>query len=138
MTNPFTRILAARCCGGSVGLPNPAAGETQAAIPVALFYPTQAAAPPIVMGPFPPEVAMRAEPDAQVKGLIVLSHGTGGSALGRSRLAVALAGAGYLVAALRHTGDNDQDTSLLACGRPAGLRSRRLPAVTRPRGAGVL
>lgn len=94
----------------------PAAGDAQPAIPLALFYPTQAAARTIAMGPFSPEVAMRAEPEASVKGLIVLSHGTGGSELGHSRLAVALARAGYLVAALRHPGDNYQDSSLMASG----------------------
>ena len=118
MMNPFTRILAALWCAGSVLLAGPAAaaeaglrlqtlpaaGDAQAAIPIALYYPTQAAARPITMGPFTPEVAMRAEPDAKVKGLIVLSHGTGGSELGHSRLATALARSGYLVAALRHPG----------------------------------
>jgi len=127
MTNPITRVLAMLCCAGSVLLAHqaaaaeaglqmqtlPAAGDAQAEIPIALFYPTQAAARPIVMGPFSPEVAMRAEPDLTVKGLIVLSHGTGGSALGHSRLAVALARGGYLVAAIRHPGDNHQDSSLL-------------------------
>jgi predicted dienelactone hydrolase len=44
--------------------------------------------------------------------LILLSHGTGGSELGHSTLAQALAQSGYLVAALRHPGDNWQDTAL--------------------------
>lgn len=130
MTNPFKRVVFALCCAGGTLLSGTAAaaeaglrmqtlaavGDAQAAIPVALYYPTQAAARPITMGPFALEVAMRAEPDATVKGLIVLSHGTGGSELGHSRLAVALARAGYLVAALRHPGDNYQDTSLLTNG----------------------
>jgi predicted dienelactone hydrolase len=47
-----------------------------------------------------------------VKGLIMLSHGLGGSELGHSRLAEALAARGYLVAALRHPGDNWMDSSL--------------------------
>jgi predicted dienelactone hydrolase len=127
MTNLFTRAFTALWCACGVLLAGqaaaaeaglqiqtlPAAGEAQPAIPLALFYPTQAAALPIVMGPFSLEVAMRAEPDPAVKGLIVLSHGTGGSALGHSRLAVALARSGYLVAAIRHPGDNHLDTSLL-------------------------
>lgn len=130
MTNPFRTFLAACGCAGLMLLPAaapaadaglrmqtlPSAGEGQPPIPLALFYPTQAAARPIQMGPFAPEVAMRAEPDAQVKGLIVLSHGTGGSELGHSRLAAALARGGYLVAALRHPGDNFQDNSLLTSG----------------------
>lgn len=80
---------------------------------VALYYPTQTAARAIPMGPFTPKVAIQAVPEAQVKGLIVLSHGTGGSELTHTSLAEGLAQHGYLVAALRHPGDNWQDNSLL-------------------------
>lgn len=79
---------------------------------VALYYPTSAPARAVAMGPFTVTVAIQAAPDTKVKGLIVLSHGTGGSELGHSSLAQALAQSGYLVAALRHPGDNWQDTSL--------------------------
>ena len=91
------------------------AGTAPAAAPtvVALYYPTQAPERAIAMGPFTVTVAPQAAPEPTVKGLIVLSHGTGGSELGHSSLAEALARAGYLVAALRHPGDNWQDTSLL-------------------------
>jgi predicted dienelactone hydrolase len=80
---------------------------------VALYYPTQAPVRAVPMGPFTPVVAMAGAPESTVKGLIVLSHGTGGSELGHSSLAEALARSGYLVAALRHPGDNWQDASLL-------------------------
>ena len=80
---------------------------------VALYYPTKDLARPMTMGPYTLNVAIRGEPERQVKGLILLSHGTGGSELGHSSLAEALARSGYLVAALRHPGDNWQDTSLL-------------------------
>ncbi len=83
-----------------------------APIVAALYYPTQAAARSIAMGPFNVNVAPRAAPEAKVKGLILLSHGTGGTELGHSSLAEALAQSGYLVAALRHPGDNWQDMSL--------------------------
>lgn len=82
-------------------------------IPVALFYPTQAPERTIAMGPFTVRAAMAGTPDAQVKALIVLSHGHGGSELAHASLAEALARDGYLVAALRHPGDNWQDHSLL-------------------------
>jgi predicted dienelactone hydrolase len=95
-----------------------AQGSSQEPIHVALFYPTQDAAKSIPMGPFTPTVAINGRPDAQVKGLIVLSHGNAGSELGHSVLAVALAKNGYLVAALKHPGDNWQDQSLL--GVPGG------------------
>jgi predicted dienelactone hydrolase len=81
-------------------------------ITVALYYPTQATARAIPMGPFTPHVAPGGPPDASVRGLILLSHGTGGSELAHTTLAEALARHGYLVAALRHPGDNWQDQSL--------------------------
>jgi predicted dienelactone hydrolase len=78
-------------------------------IPVALYYPTQAPARPIAMGPFTVQAAIQGPVDATLRGLIVLSHGRGGTEIGYSRLAEALARHGYLVAALRHPGDNFQD-----------------------------
>jgi len=89
-------------------------GTTADAAPIVavLYYPTQSAARTIAMGPFNVNVAMRAAPEAKVKGLILLSHGTGGTEIGHSSLAEALAQSGYLVAALRHPGDNWQDMSL--------------------------
>ena len=83
-------------------------------VPVSLFYPTQAPARDIPMGPFTPEVAMQAPPASAVKGLILLSHGTGGSELGHHNLAQGLARHGYLVAALQHPRDNYRDRSLSA------------------------
>jgi predicted dienelactone hydrolase len=87
-------------------------------IVVALYYPTQQSAREVVMGPFVLHVALQAPPEAKTLGLIVLSHGTGGSEIAHSSLAEALARHGYLVAALRHPGDNWQDRSLLQA--PAG------------------
>ena len=73
---------------------------------VALYYPTMAAPRAIAMGPFSLDVAIGSKPVDKVKALILLSHGIGGSELGHSFLAQALARNGYLVAALRHPGDN--------------------------------
>jgi len=80
---------------------------------VALYYPTMAAPRAVAMGPFALDAAIGGKPVDKVKGLIVLSHGIGGSELGHSVLAQALARNGYLVAALRHPGDNWQDRSLI-------------------------
>lgn len=80
---------------------------------VALFYPTAAAPHHITMGPFTLDVAVGGKPSDKVKALILLSHGISGSELGHSALAQALARGGYLVAALRHPGDNWQDRSLI-------------------------
>ena len=80
---------------------------------VALYYPTMAAPRVSAMGPFTVDAAIGGEPVDKVKALILLSHGIGGTELGHSSLAQALARNGYLVAALRHPGDNWQDRSLL-------------------------
>ena len=87
-------------------------GEGAPATIVALSYPSTAPPRNIPMGPFTIHAAIEGEPAPTVKGLIVLSHGLGGSELGHSRLAEALAARGYLVAALRHPGDNWADGSL--------------------------
>ncbi|MSP02739.1 MAG: dienelactone hydrolase [Acetobacteraceae bacterium] len=97
---------------------------------VALYYPTQTAARAIPMGPFTVNVAVQAAPEPSVKGLIVLSHGTGGAELGHTSLAEALAKSGYLVAALRHPGDNWQDKSLLR-NEPGRFFEERPRQVTR-------
>ena len=105
------QVLATNAGWRSISVP----GLTAAAppIPVVLYYPTQTPARAIAMGPFTVQVAIQAPPDAAFKGLIVLSHGAGGTELGHSSLAEALAQQGYLVAALRHPGDNWQDQSLV-------------------------
>ena len=90
------------------------ATEAGAPTPVALWYPAApgAAVRDTPMGPFSVRAAIGAPAAASLRGLILISHGTGGSELGHGRLAEALAARGYLVAALRHAGDNWQDTSL--------------------------
>lgn len=80
---------------------------------VALYYPTMVAARTIAMGPFTINAAIGARPVDKVKALLLLSHGNAGTELGHSTLAQALAQSGYLVAALRHPGDNWQDRSLI-------------------------
>jgi predicted dienelactone hydrolase len=106
-----TQILAAQVGWSQLEV----AGSTPGApaTTVALYYPTADKSRAVAMGPFILNVAIQAVPEPTVKGLILFSHGLGGSELGHSRLAEALASRGYLVAALRHPGDNWQDHSLL-------------------------
>lgn len=93
-------------------------------IKVALFYPTQAQATKTPMGPFTVTAAIGAPSDGRVKGLIILSHGTGGSELAHNSVAEALARSGYLVAALRHPGDNYADRSMWQRGPDAFFQER--------------
>ena len=51
---------------------------------VALYYPTRATSHAVAMGPVTLNVAIQAAPEPSVKGLILLSHGTGGSELGHN------------------------------------------------------
>ena len=85
-------------------------------ITVALYYPTMAVPRTIPMGPFKLDVAIGGKPVDKVKALILLSHGISGTETGHSALGQALARNGYLVAALRHPGDNWQDRSLMEKG----------------------
>ena len=99
-------------------------------IQVALFYPTAATAHPVSMGPWRPVVAPGAPvAQAPLQGLVLLSHGTGGTELGHHSLATRLAREGYLVAALRHPGDHWADRSLVTSGRYFGERPRQVSRV---------
>jgi predicted dienelactone hydrolase len=97
---------------------------------VALFYPTATAARTVPMGPWQPVVAPGAPAlEAPLKGLILLSHGTGGTEFNHHNLATRLARDGYLVAAVRHAGDNWQDRSMVTSGRYFSERPRQLSRV---------
>lgn len=104
------------------------AGDTP--MTVALFYPTAVAERTVPMGPWQPVVAPGAPAsDAPLKGLILLSHGTGGTELNHHDLGTRLARDGYLVAAVRHPGDNWQDRSLVTSGRYFSERPLQLSRV---------
>lgn len=97
---------------------------------VGLFYPTAAADRAVPMGPWLPIVAPGAPAsDARLKGLILISHGTSGAELNHHNLGTRLARDGYLVAAVRHPGDNWQDRSLVATGRYFSERPLQLSRV---------
>lgn len=94
---------------------------TLAGGPVALSYPTDAVATPQRMGPFDVTVAPDAAPRPGQRRLVVMSHGTAGSALPDQALASSLAQAGFVVAQPLHAGDNYLDSSQAG---PAAFRSR--------------
>ena len=78
---------------------------------VAVWYPTEAVAQQVDLGPFTLNVARGGAVAGQALPLIVISHGNGGASLSHHDTAVALAQAGYVVAAVAHTGDNYADQS---------------------------
>jgi predicted dienelactone hydrolase len=79
---------------------------------VAIWYPTDVRPAFKQIGPFQMNVAMDASVKGQNHALIVMSHGTGGMALNSYDTAMALAEAGFIVAAVTHAGDNYQNHSV--------------------------
>lgn len=81
------------------------------ALPVTLVYPSPAAPVAVRLGEFSLQVAPDGPVSPGVRRLVLLSHGTGGSAVPDHALAQALARAGFVVAQPLHQGDNYTDTS---------------------------
>lgn len=87
---------------------------TDKPLEVAVWYPTEAVAQPVDLGPFTLDIARGGALAGQRLPLIVISHGNGGATLSHHDTAVALAQAGFVVAAVAHTGDNHADQSRAA------------------------
>lgn len=102
--------------------------------PVTVFYPASGEEAPVKRGPFTVQVAHEGKPDKGNGRLVVMSHGSGGSAWTYADLARALVGAGFVVAMPLHRGDNYGDKSEI--GPPSWRRrpaevSRAIDAVLR-------
>ena len=78
-------------------------------IELAIWYPSDAALTPQPLGLFEQDVAYYGAIKGTGLPLVVISHGTGGSAAEHFDTALALADAGFVVVALSHTGDNYKD-----------------------------
>jgi predicted dienelactone hydrolase len=87
---------------------------------IGIWYPSQSTVQPVVLGPTTMNVAVNGTPEGKALPLVVMSHGTGGSFLGHFDTAIALADAGFVVAAVTHAGDNyaDQSRSVDVMDRP--------------------
>ena len=96
---------------------------------VALSYPSVVAETDASFGPYRMQVATGAPAAPGRFPLVVISHGTGGSSLAHYRFALALARAGFVVAAPTHPGDNFRDRSLVADARYAYERPRQVSLV---------
>ncbi|WP_175426382.1 alpha/beta hydrolase family protein [Azospirillum brasilense] len=102
---------------------DPADGGTARAV---VWYPTDAPETPVRRGPFTFQVAEGAPVAEGRHALVILSHGSGGSAFGHADTAMALARRGYVVAAVHHRGnafddDRDAGTERMWRKRPAQL-----------------
>jgi predicted dienelactone hydrolase len=103
-------LLAASAIQAQVGMRTIDSGG----MPITLVYPTAAPVQPVISGPFTIQAAVNAAPlpaEPASRRLIVLSHGTAGSALPDHELAATLARAGFVVAQPLHGGDNHKDFS---------------------------
>lgn len=78
---------------------------------VAIWYPSAALTVATSMGLASQEVAVEGEIKGTSLPLVIVSHGTGGSAYSHLDTALALANAGFVVAAVTHPGDNYADLS---------------------------
>ncbi|MBJ3776308.1 alpha/beta hydrolase family protein [Acuticoccus mangrovi] len=104
-----------------VTMPSPAG------LTVGVWYPTDAAAPQEPNTPFRQALALGAPVAGKDLPLVVISHGNGGWMGGHADLALALARAGFVVAAPNHRGDNSEDESASPAewmvSRPADIRA---------------
>ena len=133
MAHPVGLILGLALLGMCAALaPAHAVGFQHRSVPdggdppldVGIWYPSDAPAAPHRLGLGEQTVA----PDGAVAGnnlpLVLISHGSGGWFGGHVDTALALARAGFVVAALSHTGDTYADSSraLKLAGRPAQVK----------------
>jgi predicted dienelactone hydrolase len=88
---------------------------------VTVFYPSDAKPAIVTRGPFKLALAQDGAPKKGNGRLVVISHGSGGSAWTYTDLALMLVEAGYVVAAPLHRGDNFKDHSDIG---PASWRRR--------------
>jgi predicted dienelactone hydrolase len=100
------------------------AGHT--GFPVMIFYPSKDEPRWKWLGTGAVKIAPNGAVDGERLPLVILSHGTGGTPLSHIDTALALAEAGYVVAAPIHPGDNLQDQSNVGTGAWMPDRARQL------------
>lgn len=94
----------------------------------AVWYPTGAPSTEARFGPFIMKVAPGAPIGAGKHGLVLISHGTRGHPLGHRDTAIALAKAGWIVAAPEHPGDSWNDSRHSGTGASWRHRPQQLSA----------
>src|ERR1700734_3655576 len=123
-------LLFARSSFGSVGFQKAAVPDSQGRpIAVGIWYPSNAQPSPQPLGLFSQTVAVESKVSGERLPLVLITHGAYGSLASHYDTAIALAQAGFVVAALTHTGDNDSDQSYMG---------NRKDLIDRPRQAKVV
>jgi predicted dienelactone hydrolase len=100
------------------------AGHTE--LPVMIFYPSKDEPHWMWLGTGAIKISPNGAVDGERLPLVILSHGTGGTPLSHIDTALALAEAGYVVAAPIHPGDNLQDQSNVGTASWMSDRARQL------------
>ncbi|HWB47686.1 MAG TPA: alpha/beta hydrolase [Stellaceae bacterium] len=98
-------------------------------IELAIWYPSDGQPTTQPIGLFTQDVAYYGPVKGDKLPLVVISHGTGGSAAEHYDTALALADAGFVVVALNHTGDNYKDRADSFTRRNFVNRSRHVSRV---------
>lgn len=99
------------------------------AISVAVWYPSGGTAVSESIGSFRQVVSADGPISGTASPLILISHGTGGSSASHYDTVLALAGAGFVVAALTHTGDSYMDQSYAGNRKDLTDRHRQVSVV---------
>jgi predicted dienelactone hydrolase len=123
-------LLLAALPAGAVGFayggaPNP----DDQTIEIAIWYPSDAPAATQPIGLFTEDVALNGPVSGDGLPLVVISHGTGGSAAMHYDTALALAEAGFVVVAPNHTGDDYNDRKYSFTARNFIDRSKHVSRV---------
>jgi predicted dienelactone hydrolase len=109
-TTAFLALLLANACLASVGFQEATVPDRDGSpMAVGIWYPSNTVVAPHAIGSFSQDVALNSPVAGNGLPLVLISHGTGGSYLSHLDTAHALARAGFVVAALTHTGDNTVD-----------------------------
>lgn len=98
-------------------------------LPVSVWYPSDGVAAPRSLDAFEQTVAVDGTVSGQSLALVLISHGSGGSSASHYDTAIALADAGFVVAAVTHTGDNYMDQSDAGNRKDLTDRPRQLARV---------
>jgi len=107
---PVTLIAVLLLARTTVGFQQPTISDgARSALTVGIWYPSAEPVTRQPIGPFQQDVAANGALVGDALPLILISHGTGGSLASHFDTALALARAGFVVAAVTHTGDNYQD-----------------------------
>ena len=96
---------------------------------VAVWYPSDGVSTPRSLAAFEQNVAENGSVSGQSLALVLISHGSGGSSASHYDTALALADAGFVVAAVTHTGDNYMDQSAAGNRKDLTERPRQLARV---------